>query len=262
MRIGIVTAMVEETVPIITKLGGVVAEDNIAGVRIVQIEAGGHTVYLANSGIGEIRAALAVQLLVDLFDIEVVLNFGFVGSLTGSLLVGETVIAGRAVHHQFDLSAVDGTPAGEYDGRGTVFFETDREIADRFLAALPSPLRVVTVASGDKFVGDRETKKRLRDEFGADICEMELAGICLAAERNGIPVFSLKVVERNGIPVFSLKVVSDAADESAPVSFAEVVGKGLTEYEKLLPELLGALSGVSRSSRPPVVRGERRPVKK
>ena len=84
MRIGIVTAMVEETVPIITKLGGVVAEDNIAGVRIVQIEAGGHTVYLANSGIGEIRAALAVQLLVDLFDIEVVLNFGFVGSLTGS----------------------------------------------------------------------------------------------------------------------------------------------------------------------------------
>ena len=194
MRIGIVTAMVEETVPIITKLGGVVAEDNIAGVRIVQIEAGGHTVYLANSGIGEIRAALAVQLLVDLFDIEVVLNFGFVGSLTGSLLVGETVIAGRAVHHQFDLSAVDGTPAGEYDGRGTVFFENDREIADRLLAALPSPLRVVTVASGDKFVGDRETKKRLRDEFGADICEMELAGICLAAERNGIPVFSLKVV--------------------------------------------------------------------
>lgn len=249
MRIGIVTAMVEETVPIITKLGGVVAEDNIAGVRIVQIEAGGHTVYLANSGIGEIRAALAVQLLVDLFDIEVVLNFGFVGSLTRSLLVGETVIAGRAVHYQFDLSAVDGTPAGEYDGRGTVFFETDREIADRFLAALPSPLRVVTVASGDKFVGDRETKKRLRDEFGADICEMELAGICLAAERNGIPVFSLKVV-------------SDAADESAPVSFAEVVGKGLTEYEKLLSELLGTLSGVSRSSRPPVVRGERRPVKK
>ena len=249
MRIGIVTAMVEETVPIITKLGGVVAEDNIAGVRIVQIEAGGHTVYLANSGIGEIRAALAVQLLVDLFDIEVVLNFGFVGSLTGSLLVGETVIAGRAVHHQFDLSAVDGTPAGEYDGRGTVFFETDREIADRFLAALPSPLRVVTVASGDKFVGDRETKKRLRDEFGADICEMELAGICLAAERNGIPVFSLKVV-------------SDAADESAPVSFAEVVGKGLTEYEKLLPELLGALSGASRSSRPPVVRGERKQKKK
>ena len=140
MRIGIVTAMVEETVPIITKLGGVVAEDNIAGVRIVQIEAGGHTVYLANSGIGEIRAALAVQLLVDLFDIEVVLNFGFVGSLTGSLLVGETVIAGRAVHHQFDLSAVDGTPAGEYDGRGTVFFETDREIADRFLASPRCPL--------------------------------------------------------------------------------------------------------------------------
>lgn len=42
---------------------------------------------------------------------------------------------------------------------------------------------------------------------------MEIAGICLAAERNEIPVFSMKVV-------------SDGADEEATESFGEVLEKG------------------------------------
>lgn len=57
------------------------AQNTISGVAISQIEYDGDTIYLATSGVGEIKAALAVQLLVDLFDIEAVLNFGFVGAL-------------------------------------------------------------------------------------------------------------------------------------------------------------------------------------
>ena len=127
MRIGIITAMADETVPILAKRGGVVAEDEVSGVKIRQIETGKHTVYLATSGIGEIRAALAVQLLVDLFDIEAVLNFGFVGSLNKSLPVGELVIVERAVHYQFDISAVDNLPPGCYDDKDEPYFYTDKE---------------------------------------------------------------------------------------------------------------------------------------
>lgn len=244
MRIGIITAMAEETLPIMNKLGGIVAEDFIAGVRVMQIEAERHTIFLANSGIGEIRAALAVQMLVDLFEVEAILNFGFVGSLDKSIPVGETVIAERAVHHQFDITAVDNIPVGKYDKRESLFFETNKEISERVQRELSSPLRKVTVASGDKFVADSATRKYLRDTFGADICEMELAGICLAAERNNIPVFSLKVV-------------SDCADEKATLSFAEVLDKGLTKYEELLPAVLRALSGINPATTLPTVRGEK-----
>ena len=52
MRIGIITAMAEETLPIFQKLGNVVAEVTVSGVTVRQIEAEGHTVYLATSGIG------------------------------------------------------------------------------------------------------------------------------------------------------------------------------------------------------------------
>lgn len=239
MRIAIITAMAEETMPILEKLGNVVAEDSVSGVRIRQIETGKHTVYLATSGIGEIRAALAVQLLVDLFDIEAVLNFGFVGSLKKDLHVGELVLVERAAHYQFDISAVDDLAPGCYDGRETPYFYTDRKLIENVQKQLPAPLRLVTAASGDKFVADSKTKNELSDRFFADICEMEIAGICLAAERNGLPVFSMKVI-------------SDRADEAATVSFGEVLKKGLSKYENLLPAVLEALANDEIRSRPPV----------
>ncbi len=239
MRIAIITAMAEETLPIIKKLGGVVAEDVVSGVAIKQIETGKHTIYLATSGIGEIRAALAVQMLVDLFDIEAVLNFGFVGALAKNLSVGELVLVERAVHYQFDISAVDGLPAGCYDGKNEPYFYLNSELISKVRTALPHPLKTVTAASGDVFVADSATKNRLRDTFFGDICEMEIAGICLAAERNGLPVFSMKVV-------------SDGADENAKVSFGEVLEKGLSKYEELLPVVLDELSDGYRDAKPPV----------
>lgn len=239
MRIGIITAMAEETLPIIAKLGKIVAEDTVSGVALKQIETDEHTVYLATSGIGEIRAALAVQLLADLFDIEAVLNFGFVGSLNPSFNVGELVLVEKAAHHQFDITAVDNIPVGCYDDRNTPYFYTDGNILENVMSRLPKRLRTVTAASGDKFVADSATKNYLRETFAADICEMEIAGICLAAERNGIPVFSMKVI-------------SDGADETATVSFAEVLEKGLSKYEELLPYVLTALTADKPNSMPPV----------
>ena len=78
MRIAIITAMAEETLPIFKKLGNVGAQNTISGVAISQIEYDGDTIYLATSGVGEIKAALAVQLLVDLFDVEAVLNLSLI----------------------------------------------------------------------------------------------------------------------------------------------------------------------------------------
>ena len=99
-------------------------------------------------------------------------------------------------------------------------------------------MRRVTAASGDVFVADNKLKTMLRDTFFGDICEMEIAGICLAAERNNVPVFSMKVV-------------SDGADENAKMSFGEVLEKGLSKYENLLPVVLDALSDDGNRAKPP-----------
>ncbi len=240
MRIGIVTAMAEETFPILNKLGNIVAQSAISGVNVCKAQLGAHTVYLATGGVGEIRSAMMMQMLKDLFDIDVALNFGFVGALDPSLKQGDLLLARRVCHYQFDSSAIDGTVPGQYDGKEDRYFYLDGALIDRVLLATRKPLRQVTVASGDVFVANAKMKKRLREEFECDICEMELAALAL-------------VCERNRIPLLSLKVVSDSADESSPMSFPEVVKNAMTKYEELLPDIIAAVTGEA-SPLPPIKR--------
>lgn len=239
MRIAIITAMAEETLPIFKKLGNVVAQNTISGVAISQIEYDGDTIYLATSGVGEIKAALAVQLLVDLFDVEAVLNFGFVGALNKNLEFCELVVPRRVVHYQFDVTGVDtDRVVGQYSGMSDNYFYLDETLIHNALANIGKQMKLVTVASGDVFVTKNEDKHRLAKEFGADICEMELAGIAIACERNNVPLFSVKVV-------------SDKADEGANVSFLSIVEKGVAGYEKILPEILKAVKD-GATALPPV----------
>lgn len=239
MRIGIVTAMAQETLPIYTKFGKIVDEGKVSGATVYHVESeDGDDIYIAQSGVGELRAAITAQMLVDIFEVEAILNFGFVGAIASGLGVGDIVVVEKVVHYQFDTSDIDHCPVGQYDGKADIYFRTDADILSKFQSLLPRPLKTVTVASGDKFIATSEDKNRLK-EFNADICEMECAGIAMAAERNGIPFFSLKVV-------------SDSADESAKVSFKEVVARGLVGLDFLFPEVMRAVTGKKGQPLPPV----------
>jgi adenosylhomocysteine nucleosidase len=170
---------------------------------------------------------MTFQLLVDKFDVDAVLNFGFVGSLDNRFDVGDLVLAEKVVHYQFDTSAIDNVPAGQYDGNDSIYFNTDKQLMDKVQNQLDTKLPQVVVASGDKFVASKEDKNYLRT-LGAEICEMECAGLVIASVRNNVSLLSIKVI-------------SDKADESADVSFAEVVKKGLTRYEQIFPSVLKAV---------------------
>lgn len=238
MRIGIITAMADETMPLYEKLGKAKGEGKVAGATVHQFEIDGNEIYLAKSGVGEIRAALTAQMLVDIFEVEAILNFGFVGSLDNRFDVGDLTLVGATVHYQFDTSEIDDVPAGQYDGKDSVYFHLDRNLIAKVQNELGGILPIVIDASGDKFVASREEKEYLRT-FGAHICDMECAGLAIATERNGIPLLSIKVI-------------SDKADESANVSFGEVVRRGLTKYESIFPAVLKAVSGKSETPLPPV----------
>ncbi|MCM1306160.1 MAG: 5'-methylthioadenosine/S-adenosylhomocysteine nucleosidase [Bacteroides sp.] len=229
MKIGIITAMAEEMLPIYKKLGNVQSEEKVRGAEIRKIALGDNVIYLATGGVGEINSAATVQLLADLYGVERILNFGFVGSLNSEIGVGELVIADRVCHYQYDVSVLDNVRVGQYSENKDIYFYLDGALVDCVNAALNAPLRKVAVASGDAFVASSQKKKTLREEFGCDICEMELAGLTIACLRNEIPLLSIKVV-------------SDRADDGAYVSFTDVVQKGLSKYEEILPAVIKAVS--------------------
>ena len=229
MKIGIITAMAEEMLPIYQKFGNVLSKEKVRGAEICKIEFGDNTIYLATGGVGEINAAATVQLLADLYGVKAILNFGYVGSLNSDIDVSELVIADRVCHYQYDVSVIDNVRVGQYSENEDLYFYLDSALIDCVNKALKEPLRRVAVASADAFVASSEKKKMLKDEFGCDICEMELAGLTITCLRNEIPLLSIKVV-------------SDKADDGAFVNFTDVVNKGLSRYEEILPAVINAVS--------------------
>ena len=227
MNIAIVTAMATETLPILNKLGAMTDHRIVAGVELYTYPWQGHTIYLAQGGVGELRAALTVQLLCDLYPIDAVLNFGFAGALDSTLRLGELVLVDRVCHYQFDTSLIDGTPVGQYWDRDDRYFYLDPALLAAVQSALPTPLRVQAVASGDVFVASPQQKQYLRT-FLCGVCEMELAGLAMACERNAVPLLSIKVM-------------SDMADEAATMTFAQVVALGMTQCEAILQPVLTAV---------------------
>ena len=229
MRIGIITAMYEEMLPIYKEYGKnmKMEECTISNIKIIKIEDINNKIYLVKSGIGEIRAAIATQVLISHFDVEIILNFGFVGAISNKVRLNDLVILEKAVHYQFDLSAINNIPKGQYNNRHGIYFNLDNELIGKIYEKTLESFKMVTLASGDEFIASKKRKEELNKTFGADICDMELAGIAM-------------VCEMNDVSLASLKIVSDNADQEANQTFEETVEKGMTKYEKYISKIIEA----------------------
>ena len=163
------------------------------GFDVYRYENDSYVLLVIHSGIGELAAAAAAELLIDRYEVEMVVNFGVVGGLTEEMAQTKTCVVRRVVHYDFDLSGIDPVLPAQYPGYPDRYLPADGALVEKAMAICPE-LRAVTCASADKFVGNREDKERLHREYGADICEMESAAVLLTCRRNGIPCLLLKAV--------------------------------------------------------------------
>ena len=151
------------------------------------------TLYFIHSGAGEIRAAAAVQHLIDTYKIELLINFGVVGALTKDFASVQTCFVSRVVHYDFDTSAADNCEVGRYNDYPEVFLYSSKDILKQASALYPE-IPLVTIASGDKFIADEAQKEKLHKDFSADICDMESAAVVLVCDINKIANLLIKTV--------------------------------------------------------------------
>lgn len=215
--IGMVVAMDKEVKPFFEKFGSDVQSFKIGGYDIFSCQIANKKIYLIKSGIGEILASSATQLLISVYKCDIILNFGVCGSLTDNISVCETVVVNGVVHYDFDLSSIDGTKVGEYPNAGGCVIKTNKELLDLALK-VDSSLKCVICASADKFVADESIKTKLNLDYGAEICDMESAGVLLTANMNNVPTLIIKAVSdgKGGAEEFNrrVKVASKAYIET------------------------------------------------
>lgn len=189
--IGMIVAV--ELKAVLDKYGGRLVEKSVPGYRVLEYTTQQYRMIIVNCGMGEIAAAAGTQFLISTYGVDLVLNFGVVGGLTEAMARTKACIVEKVVHYDFDTSAIEDVEVGRYLQYPDVYIPTDKALLEKARQLHPE-LTPVICASADKFVAEAEQKRALHHRYGAQICEMEAAGIALTCDRNGIPCLLIKVV--------------------------------------------------------------------
>ncbi len=194
MIIGMIVAIPQEINAMFESFGRYAGEDVECGYRVFMYEVGKHKIIVTGSGAGEIEAAAATQFLITKYYVNLVVNFGVVGGLTPDMKLHRTVVVEKAVHYQYDATPVDNTlMPGQHMGMPDLYIPTTPNFVKIAQKVAPDVTPVIC-ASGDRFIEKQEDKKMLRNTYGADICDMESAGIILTCIRNEVPMMLIKAV--------------------------------------------------------------------
>ncbi|EOS70057.1 MTA/SAH nucleosidase [Lachnospiraceae bacterium MD308] len=229
--IGIIGAM-EEEVEALKEAMEIRKTEEVAGMVFCEGVLCGKDAVVVRSGIGKVNAGICAQILVDHFDVDMLINTGIAGSLDARIDIGDMVISTDAVHHDMDAT-IFGDPAGQVPRMDTLAFPADGVLVEKAKAANEKAnpeIRTFTgrVASGDQFISSAEAKERIVSMFHPLCTEMEGAGIAQAAYLNKVSYVIIRAI-------------SDKADNSAVMDYPEFERQAITHSVRLMKELMTLL---------------------
>lgn len=230
--LGIIGAMDEEVAKIKEEMTEVQVT-SVAGMDFYEGKISGKEAVVVRSGIGKVNAGMCTQILADRFHVDAVINTGIAGSLRNEINIGDIVISTDTVQHDMDASGF-GYKKGQIPRVDTFAFQADEVLGTLALVCnekVNPDIRAFKgrVVSGDQFISDREKKNWLAEEFGGSCTEMEGAAIGQAAYLNHIPYLVIRAI-------------SDKADDSAGMDYAEFEAQAIRHSVNLILEMAGRLS--------------------
>ncbi len=165
----------------------------------------GQDVVLVQAGIGKVKSTISTQILIDRFDVDMIVFTGLAGALTPNLKKGDLVVANQVVQYDFDLTAF-GRRHGELPDIGRLL-EPDPKLVkflcyaydDVFDNHENAPQLIVgAICSGDRFITDRRDIAWLQREFGAVATEMEGAAVGYTCHVNDVKFAILRTISDTG----------------------------------------------------------------
>ena len=182
MKIGIITAMPEETGAIIRALHQT-QKNRTGGRTLLHAQFSGHEIVIAEAGMGFDNATAAARQLISELRPDLMVSAGFCGGIAAELRVGDVVLAtGLALVSENGLQGVQVTipPVSQ------VFVSRQAGEGQRVFAGLFATATAIM------------PKSRLADLLPADapfpVVEMESGAIALLAGENGIPFAGIRTI--------------------------------------------------------------------
>ena len=228
MTIGIIGAM-EEEVAVLKQEMNIEETVDYASMRFCKGTLCGKNVVIVRSGIGKVNAAICAQVLVDRFNVDILINTGIAGSLDAAIDIGDMVISTDLVEHDMDAT-IFGDPLGQVPRMDTFSFPAEANLIEKAVAANEEANPDIKtfsgrIESGDQFDSSAEVKEKLVKNFGGKCTEMEGAAIAHAAYLNK---FSCVII----------RAISDKADNSATMDYPTYEKKAIEHSVRLVRNLL------------------------
>ncbi len=221
--VGIIGAMHIEVETIKALMENKEAE-TVSGVEYITGTLHGKEIVIAVCGIGKVAAAMCAQTMILKYSPEAIINTGVGGSLSAKLRIGDIAVAESLVQHDMDTSAL-GDPKGLISGINVINLPCSEKVVDTLESGIETLADIKAVrgviATGDQFVASAEKKEFITSNFNAIVCEMEGGSIA-------------QVCYTNGVPFGVVRAVSDSADGSSHMDYAEFLPVAAGNAAKLI----------------------------
>lgn len=217
--IGIICAEEKEILEV-KKVMDNVEEKNIYEKIFYTGDIEGNKVVCVKSNVGKVNSSRICQMLIDNFDISLVINVGTSGSIDNRLNIGDVVVADKLVQYDFDVTPF-GRKLGEIENIGE-FIGVDKNLLDLFK---DMNVYIGCIASGDKFIINRDEKDNIRETFKALCVEMEGASIA-------------QVCHLDNIPFLVIRSITDKLDGSSKIEFEKFLESSSKKATQILIDII------------------------
>lgn len=204
----------------------------------------GQSVVLVLARIGKVAAAVTTTILLEHFNIDLVLFTGVAGAGSDDIHVGDIIIADYLLQHDVDVRPF--RKQFEVPIHGKILFETEpdkakkllktaqnfaskkvakifsQEILEEFAITKPQA-KLMTIASGDQFISDAGVLRKLREQIHYTT-EKELG--CVEMEGAAVA----QVCHEYQKPCLVLRVISDNANHTASIDFEKFLKEIASQY--------------------------------
>ena len=144
------------------------------------------------SGVCKVNAAIAAQLLIDMFHVDLIINAGTAGGMKEGVQLFDTVISERVIYHD----VADDILTDFHPWLKSNYFPADQElcaIARAYSRRSKHPILFGTMVTGEQFIED-EKREEINRKFDPLSTDMETAGVAHVCYVNRIPFLAVRTI--------------------------------------------------------------------
>ncbi len=229
MRVGIICAGDREVAPFLP----MICECKMTEKAMLKIYEGTISdveVVVLFSGVCKVNAAIATQILIDTYHVNIIINAGTAGGMSQNLEIFDTVISTEVAYHDVAPNIL----TEFHPWLETMFFKADQGLLNLTKMAVDKLKQNYKVywgrmVTGEAFIAD-EGRQKINEQFAPLTVDMETASIA-------------HVCYVNNIPFVSIRCITDTATHSGTGHFEENCEKAASIAKDITVSLLTELHG-------------------